>query len=41
MLKYAAALALILGLAVSAAHCGHPDSHRHGRVAAAPEPPAA
>ena len=41
MLKYAAVLALILGIAVSAAHCGHPDSPRHGRIGVAPEPPAA
>jgi hypothetical protein len=34
MLKHAAALARILGIAVSAARCGHPESQRHGRVAA-------
>jgi hypothetical protein len=41
MLKYIAALALALGVAAGAAHCGHPNSDRHGRAAAAPELPAA
>jgi hypothetical protein len=41
MLKYIAALALLVGIAVGTAHCGHPDPHRHGRAVTAPELPAA
>jgi hypothetical protein len=41
MLKYIAALALVLGIAGGAAHCGHPNPHHHGVAATAPELPAA
>jgi hypothetical protein len=40
MLKYVAALAVVVGMAVGSSHCGFAGSHRHGSVAAAPQPAA-